>query len=149
MEEKHMFSNEKETEKLYYKDSHKKEIEARVLRCEKNAQGDGYRIVLDRTAFFPEGGGQFGDIGWLNEVKVTDTREKGGIIFHETKEPLEEGSTVKGRLDFEVRFDRMQQHTGEHILSGLVHYLYGYDNVGFHLGEEITTLDFNGELTED
>ncbi len=147
MEEKHMFSNEKETEKLYYKDSHKKEFEARVLRCEKNAQGDGYRIVLDRTAFFPEGGGQFGDIGWLNEVKVTDTREKGGIIFHETKEPLEEGSTVKGRLDFEVRFDRMQQHTGEHILSGLVHYLYGYDNVGFHLGEEITTLDFNGELT--
>ena len=118
-----------------------------MLRCEKNAQGDGYRIVLDRTAFFPEGGGQFGDIGWLNEVKVTDTREKDGIIFHETKEPLEEGSTVKGRLDFEVRFDRMQQHTGEHILSGLVHYLYGYDNVGFHLGEEITTLDFNGELT--
>lgn len=142
-----------ETEKLYYKDSHMKEFEATVVSCEEklSAKGEktGYRIVLDRTAFFPEGGGQFGDIGWLNEVEVFDTHEKGGMIYHETREAMEPGRTVKGKLDFDVRFDRMQQHTGEHILSGLVHSLYGYDNVGFHLGAEITTLDFNGELTEE
>ena len=140
-----------ETERLYYKDSHRKEFEATVLSCEekitKKGEKAGYRIVLDRTAFFPEGGGQFGDVGRLGDAEVTDTREKDGIIYHETKEPLAPGSTVKGKLDFDVRFDRMQQHSGEHILSGLVHNLYGYDNVGFHLGAEITTLDFNGELT--
>ena len=152
MEAKTMDLSGQETERLYYKDSHRKEFEATVLSCEEkiNAKGEkaGYRIVLDRTAFFPEGGGQFGDAGWLDDAEVTDTREKGGVIFHETKKPLAPGSRVKGRLDFDVRFDRMQQHSGEHILSGLVHNLYGYDNVGFHLGEEITTLDFNGELTE-
>lgn len=153
MEEKRMSAGGRKTERLYDRDSHKKEFEARVLSCEKKAEaGEGqavYRVVLDRTAFFPEGGGQFGDVGWLDAAEVTDTREKDGVVFHETKEPLAVGSTVKGRLDFEVRFDRMQQHTGEHILSGLVHSLYGYDNVGFHLGAEITTLDFNGELTAE
>lgn len=151
MEERRMISHGQETEKLYYKDSHMKEFEAAVVSCEekRSAKGEktGYRVVLDRTAFFSEGGGQFGDRGWLDDVEVLDTHEKGGIIFHETREPLKPGQRVKGKLDFEVRFDRMQQHSGEHILSGLVHSLYGYDNVGFHLGEEITTLDFNGELT--
>lgn len=153
MEEKQMASHGQETEKLYYKDSHRKEFEATVLSCgeKRSAEGEktGYRIVLDRTAFFPEGGGQFGDVGRLDDTEVLDTREKDGIIYHETKEPLEPGRKVKGKLDFEVRFDRMQQHSGEHILSGLVHNLYGYDNVGFHLGAEITTLDFNGELTKE
>ena len=151
MEAKAMDLSGQETERLYYKDSHRKEFEATVLSCEekitKKGEKAGYRIVLDRTAFFPEGGGQFGDVGRLGDAEVTDTREKDGIIYHETKEPLAPGSTVKGKLDFDVRFDRMQQHSGEHILSGLVHNLYGYDNVGFHLGAEITTLDFNGELT--
>lgn len=153
MEEKQMRPHGQETEKLYDKDSHMKEFEATVVSCEEkiSARGEktGYRIVLDRTAFFPEGGGQFGDVGWLDEIKVTDTREKNGIIFHETEKPLEPGRRVKGKLNFDVRFDRMQQHTGEHILSGLVHSLYGYDNVGFHLGAEITTLDFNGELSPE
>lgn len=153
MEAKEMNLSGQETERLYYKDSHRKEFEATVLSCEeklsKKGERTGYLVVLDRTTFFPEGGGQFGDIGWLNETEVTDTREKDGVIYHETKAPLLPGSRVKGRLNYEVRFDRMQQHTGEHILSGLVHNLYGYDNVGFHLGAEITTLDFNGELTEE
>ncbi len=144
-----METGKKVTEKLYDKDSHRKEFEAVVTACEENEKKGGYRVVLDQTAFFPEGGGQFGDVGRLDEVEVTDTREKGGVIYHETKEALEPGRKVKGKIDFAVRFDRMQQHSGEHILSGLVHHLYGYDNVGFHLGAEATTLDFNGELSEE
>ncbi len=153
MEEKQLTIRENATEKLYYKDSHRREFTATVISCEEQVTSkgkkDGWRIVLDRTAFFPEGGGQFGDRGWLNGIPVTDTKEKGGVIYHMAREPLAVGTAVNGRLDFEERFSRMQQHTGEHILSGIVHSLYGYDNVGFHLGEEITTLDFNGELTEE
>ncbi len=140
---------EKETEKLYDKDSHMKEFEALVTACEEDEKSGGYKVILDRTAFFPEGGGQFGDVGRLDETEVTDTKERGGVIYHKTKEALEPGRRVKGKIDFAVRFDRMQQHSGEHILSGLVHNLYGYDNVGFHLGAEVTTLDFNGEMTEE
>lgn len=153
MEEKQMTSHGQETEKLYYKDSHMKEFTATVVSCEEKqtAKGEktGYRVVLDRTVFFPEGGGQPGDVGWLDNVEVFDTHEKNGTICHETKEALTPGQKVKGKLNFDVRFDRMQQHSGEHIISGLVHNLYGYDNVGFHLGEEITTLDFNKELTAE
>lgn len=147
MEEKQMAVRADATEKLFYKDSHMKEFIAAVMSCEE--EKNGYRIVLDQTAFFPEGGGQFGDIGWLNGVEVMDTHEKNGIIWHETKEPIEPGTVVEGKLNFEERFDRMQQHSGEHILSGIVHSLYGYDNVGFHLGTDVTTLDFNGELSEE
>ena len=136
------------TEKLFDTNSYLKEFHATVLSCEPKNETT-WRVVLDTTAFFPEGGGQAGDNGWLNEIEVTDTHEKQGIIYHETKEPLEAGTQVAGKIDFATRFDKMQQHTGEHILSGIVHSLYGYDNVGFHLGAEMTTLDFNGELTED
>lgn len=153
MEEKELAAQGEATEKLFYKDSHQKEFTANVLSCEEkiSAKGEklGYRVVLDRTAFFPEGGGQFGDRGWLNDVEVFDTHEKNGIIYHEVKTPLKAGTKVTGKLDFEERFARMQQHTGEHIVSGIVHRLYGYDNVGFHLGADVTTLDFNGELTEE
>lgn len=153
MEEKKLTQGTNATEKLFYRDSHRKTFEATVLSCEEkiSSKGEkqGYRIVLDRTAFFPEGGGQFGDVGWLNEVEVTDTHEKDGLVLHETGKPIPAGTAVKGNLNYEVRFDRMQQHTGEHIVSGIVHRLYGYDNVGFHLGEEATTLDFNGELTDE
>lgn len=138
---------EKATERLFYEDSHRKEFTATVLSCEEYKEG--YRVVLDRTAFFPEGGGQFGDQGWLNGVEVTDTKEEESIIYHETKEPFAAGETVEGKLDFDERFARMQQHTGEHIISGIVHRMFGYDNVGFHLGAEVTTLDFNGELSEE
>ena len=138
----------KVTEKLYNQDNYLKEFTATVVSCEQK-NDTTYRVVLDRTAFFHEGGGQTGDIGWLNDMEVTDTREKGGVIYHETKSPLETGTQVTGKIDFAVRYDKMQQHTGEHILSGIVCATYGYNNVGFHLSTEITTLDFDGELSAD
>ena len=147
MEEKLMTDRKNATEKLYYKDGYMKEFTAEVVSCEKEKKG--YRVVLDRTALFPEGGGQFGDSGWIDDVRVLDTQEKEGIISHMTEAPFEVGAHVTGKLDFAERFSRMQQHTGEHILSGIVHRLHGYDNVGFHLGAEVTTLDFNGELDEE
>ena len=134
------------TEKLYDKDSYLQEFIATVISCEQK-NDTTYRVVLDRTAFFPEGGGQTGDIGWLNDIAVTDTREKAGVIYHETNAPMEPGTQAAGKIDFAVRYDKMQQHTGEHILSGIVCAAYGYNNVGFHLSTEITTLDFDGELS--
>ena len=147
MEEKKMALREDATEKLFYKDSHMREFTALVLSCE--AVKNGYQVVLDRTAFFPEGGGQFGDTGCLNGVEVFDTHDKDGLVYHYTGEALEVGTQVEGRLNFEERFSRMQQHSGEHILSGIINSLFGYDNVGFHLGADVTTLDFNGELTSE
>ena len=153
MVEKQMTSDGEETKKLYYEDSHLKEFTATVLSCEERltAKGkkDGYAVVLDQTVFFPEGGGQLGDRGWIDGVEVYDTHEKGGVILHYTKTPVEVGKTITGKLDFAERFSRMQEHSGEHIVSGIVHRLHGYDNVGFHLGSENTTLDFNGELSEE
>lgn len=134
--------------RLFDTDSYLKEFQATVVSCEQKNE-DTWRVVLDQTAFFPEGGGQTGDTGWLNQIEVIDTREKAGVIYHETKEPLEVGMQVTGKIDFAARFDKMQQHTGEHILSGIVCATYGYNNVGFHLSSEITTLDFDGELTAE
>lgn len=136
------------TEKLYDKDSYLQKFQATVVSCDQKSETT-WGIVLDRTAFFPEGGGQTGDTGWLNEIEVIDTREKAGVIYHETKAPLEVGTQVAGKIDFPVRFDKMQQHTGEHILSGIVCAAYGYNNVGFHLSKDITTLDFDGELSAE
>lgn len=135
------------TEKLFYQDGYLKEFSAEVLSCEQ--EKDHYKIVLDRTAFFPEGGGQYGDIGWLNDIEVFDTQEKEDVVYHYTRQPLEVGETVQGRLNWEVRFDRMQQHSGEHIISGLVHGKFGYDNVGFHLADDYCTMDFNGPITAE
>lgn len=135
------------TEKLYYQDSHKKEFEATVVSCEPY-KGQ-YRIVLDRTAFFPEGGGQYADTGMLDAVNITDVHEKDGIIYHTADAPLEAGSRVTGRIHWEERFEKMQQHTGEHIVSGLVHQRFGYQNVGFHLGSDYCTMDFNGPITKE
>lgn len=135
------------TERLYYKDSHLETFTAKVLACE--IKGDIYGIVLDRTAFFPEGGGQYADTGFLNDDEVLDVQESDGKIYHYLRMPLLVGSTVNGRINYGERFVKMQQHTGEHIVSGLVHTCFGYDNVGFHLGTEEVTLDFNGPLTED
>ena len=136
------------TEKIYDKDSYLQKFKATVVSCDQKSETT-WGIVLDRTAFFPEGGGQTGDTGWLNEIEVIDTREKAGVIYHETKAPLEVGTQVAGKIDFPVRFDKMQQHTGEHILSGIVCAAYGYNNVGFHLSKDITTLDFDGELSAE
>lgn len=135
------------TKKLYYKNSYQKKFTATVTDCETII--DGYRICLDQTAFFPEGGGQAGDSGLLDNCEVFDTREKDGLIWHYTKAPLEPGTTVTGQIDWAKRFDRMQQHTGEHIVSGLVHKHFHYNNVGFHLGETEVTLDFDGPITKE
>ena len=133
------------TSKLYEEDRHLREFSARVLDCRK--EGDGWAVILDRTAFFPEGGGQEGDRGELENVRVLDTRILDGEILHLTDGPLPIGETVTGRLDWDLRFRRMQDHSGEHIVSGLVYQKYGYNNVGFHLGDGEVTLDFSGELT--
>ena len=135
------------TEKLYYEDSHLQEFKATVTACEPDKKG--FRIALDRTAFFPEGGGQYGDTGTLNGIAVLDTHEKGDTLWHYTREALAPGTSVTGKLDFVQRFSRMQQHSGEHIVSGLVHQRFGYDNVGFHLGDPDVTLDFNGSITKE
>ena len=133
-------------EKIFYQDTHIIDFEAKVLDCVKEPDGK-YRITLDRTSFFPEEGGQGADCGTLNGQEVLDVQIKADVIYHYTKEPLEVGSTVTGHVDWAQRFDYMQQHSGEHIVSGLVHAQYGYDNVGFHLGKEEVTLDFNGSLS--
>lgn len=137
------------TEKLYYEDSHLSRFHAQVLECEWDEKKKCFGVVLDRTAFFPEGGGQYADPGTLNGIAVEDVKEKGDRIFHYVKQALEPGTDAEGILDFRERFSRMQQHSGEHIVSGLVHRHFGYDNVGFHLGEDLVTMDFNGPLTEE
>ena len=133
------------TEKLFYEDSHIAEFEAQVLSC--TAAGSGYEVELDRTAFFPEGGGQYADTGVLGGVRVTDVQERDGRVLHMTDGPLDAGMRVTGRIDWEDRFMKMQQHSGEHIVSGLIHARFGYNNVGFHLGTEDCTMDFSGVLT--
>ena len=132
------------TEKLYYGDSHLFAFTATVQDCRE--EKEGFAVVLDRTAFFPEGGGQPADTGTLGSAHVLDVRERDGEILHFTDEPLAPGSAVEGRLDAEQRLRRMQNHSGEHILSGLVHESFGYDNVGFHMGADCMTIDFSGEL---
>ena len=133
------------TEKLYYKDSHIKEFEAKVKSCTEN--NGRFEIVLDRTAFFPEGGGQLADTGYIGEARVTDAHEKSGEVVHYADISLEEGKNYKCAIDWEQRFRRMQNHTGEHIVSGLVHRKFGFDNVGFHMGKDAVTIDFNGEMS--
>lgn len=135
------------TEKLFYQDSHIAEFEAEVLSC--TAAGAGYEVELDRTVFFPEGGGQYADTGMLGGVRVTDVQERDGSVLHMTDGPLDAGMRVTGRIDWEERFMKMQQHSGEHIVSGLVHARFGYTNVGFHLGTEDCTMDFSGVLTDE
>ena len=133
------------TEKLYYQDSHLFTFDAVVLDCREEKKG--YSVVLDRTAFFPEGGGQLADTGTLGTARVLDVYERGGEIRHYTDVPLSVGERVEGRVDAEQRMRRMQNHSGEHILSGLTHAAYGYDNVGFHMWAECMIIDFSGELT--
>ncbi len=136
-----------DTRKLYYEDARIKDFQARVLACEQGKEG--WEVVLDATAFFPEEGGQSADTGTLGSARVLDAHEKGGVVVHRTDGPLVVGETVEGRLDWAERFRKMQNHTGEHIVSGLVHKKYGYENVGFHLGDDGCTVDFNGELTRE
>ena len=135
------------TTRLFDQDAYLGEFEATVGRsvCE----GGMYRVLLDQTAFFPEGGGQPADEGTLDGIFVTDVQEIDGEIWHTVEAPLEPGKTVVGKLDFEKRFSNMQNHCGEHIVSGIVHRIYGFNNVGFHMGSDVITVDFDGVLTEE
>ena len=135
------------TEKLFYLDSHIKEFTATVLSCEKGRHG--YDIVLNRTAFYPEGGGQPGDRGVLGGVTVTDTHEANGEILHYCEEPLPVGAEVTGKIDWDRRFRFMQSHSGEHMVSGLIHAAFGYSNVGFHMGKDSVTIDFDGFISDE
>ena len=133
------------TKKLYDLDSHRRDFTAAVLRCD--ADGERYAVVLDQTLFFPEGGGQPADTGVLGGARVLDVQITPEAIVHYTDAPLMPGAQVRGEIDWPQRFRRMQGHSGEHIISGLIHSEYGLDNVGFHLGQDTITMDYNGELT--
>ena len=132
------------TEKLYYTDSFMTEFTAVVLSCEQGKEV--WQVVLDRTAFYPEGGGQPADHGTLGGARVTDVREKEGLILHTCDKALAVGETVTGVIDWARRFDHMQQHSGEHVVSGIICARYGCDNVGFHLGKDMVTIDFNHDI---
>lgn len=132
------------TEKLYYIDPYQREFDATVVSCEKT--DGGFAVVLDRTAFYPEGGGQPWDLGVLGSTNVLDVHERGDVIVHRCDRPLAAGTTVHGAIDWARRFDLMQQHSGEHLVSGVVHSRFGYDNVGFHMGSDVITIDFSGSL---
>ena len=133
-----------ETKKLYYVNPHLSRFSAHVLSCTETEKG--FEIILDQTAFYPEGGGQAADTGTLDSVRVLDTREQGEAIVHLCSGPLAAGAAVEGIIDYDLRFDRMQQHTGEHIVSGLINARYGWHNTGFHMGTESTTIDFDGVI---
>ena len=130
--------------KLYYDSAYIKEFEAQVLSCQEGKKG--WEITLSATAFYPEGGGQPADTGLLGNVRVTDVHEKDGQVVHYTDGPLPVGEMVRGVIDWDRRFQHMQEHSGEHLVSGLIHQRFGYDNVGFHMGTDEVTIDFNGVL---
>lgn len=141
------------TYKLYDTDSHLTRCEATVLGCEFDTARNAYAVILDQTVFFPEGGGQFADLGYITEQEdsaaVLDVQISEDLIMHYIDKPLTVGTKVTCEIDFARRFDFMQQHSAEHILSGLVYRNLGYHNVGFHLGLTETTLDFDGPLTSE
>ncbi|MBQ0084155.1 MAG: alanyl-tRNA editing protein [Clostridiales bacterium] len=134
------------TVRLYDEDAYLAEFSATVLSCEEKS--GKFSVCLDKTAFFPTAGGQEGDTGSIGNAKVSETLIENGIIYHICEAPLEIGKEYPCFLNFKERFDKMQNHSGEHIISGIVHSLFGYDNTGFHLSNNIVTLDFNGMLTQ-
>ncbi len=135
------------TEKLYENNSYQAVFSATVTDCFRH--GDKFAIILDKTCFFPNQGGQYADNGSLNCKNVEDVQIVGGEIYHLLSSPFTIGEKVEGKVDMRVRFRRMQTHTGEHILSGVIHNLFGFDNVGFHLGDGYATVDTSGKLTRD
>ena len=141
-----------QTIRLYDEAPYDKDFEACVLSCVQEVD-DRYSLILDRTLFFPEEGGQTPDRGMLSvsnsQLDVLDVQITDGIIRHTVSSPVEAGSAVSGHIDWAHRYDNMRQHSGEHILSGLVHSMYGYDNVGFRLSDHEVTVDYNGKLTDD
>ena len=134
-----------DTRMLFYEDAFLRSCTSAVREC--SAAGDRFEIELDQTCFYPEGGGQPGDTGMLGDVPVFDTQLRGGRILHYTRSPLTPGTEVTAAVDWDRRFDLMQQHSGEHMVSGVIHRLWGYENMGFHMGADRTTIDLSGPLT--
>ena len=134
-------------ETLYEQDAFLRQFTARVVSCTQGKKG--FDIVLDQTAFYPEGGGQPYDTGTLGTVKVLEVHEREGKVVHTCGSPLEVASEVEGAIDWERRFDLMQHHSGEHIVSGMAHAKWGCDNVGFHMGADVITIDLNILLDEE
>lgn len=146
--------------RLFDEDAYIQSFDAVITGVAENKAGQVI-VSFDRTAFFPEGGGQDADTGVITvngeSLRVTDVHEKEGQVWHtlslSTEQQsfretlLAEGSALHGQIDWPERFGRMQSHSGEHILSGLVHEAYGYENVGFHMGADVMTIDFSGPLT--
>ena len=139
------------TVRLYDRDAYARVFEATVISCQEITKEDRrlYEVVLDQTLFFPEEGGQSPDKGVINDIQVTDVQINNEIITHYLESAIPAGSKVIGRIDWAHRFNNMQQHSGEHVFSGIVHKKFGYDNVGFHLSDQVVTMDFNGVLTAD
>ena len=135
------------TIKLYENDSYIKDFTATVISCTET--DGGFLVVLDKTAFFPEGGGQDADKGKINGIEVLDVQIKDDVIYHKLENPLEIGATVDCKIDWNTRFYRMQNHTGEHIVSGVIHRTFGYNNVGFHMNDTLVTFDVDGPLTDE
>lgn len=134
-----------DTVKLYYENAYTQDFTAVVESCE--AVKNGFAVTLDRTAFYPEGGGQPADHGTLGEARVLDVHEKDGVVTHLCDRALSVGAEVSGRIDWARRFDHMQQHSGEHIISGLLCSAFHCDNVGFHMGADVVTIDYNAPIT--
>ena len=135
------------TIKLYENDSYIKDFSASVVSCTETE--GGFLVVLDKTAFFPEGGGQDADKGEINGIEVLDVQIKDDVIYHKLENPLEIGATVDCKIDWDTRFSRMQNHTGEHIVSGVIHRTFGYNNVGFHMNDTLVTFDVDGPLNDE
>lgn len=133
-----------QTRKLFYEDCHLQQFSATVTDCRE--ADNGWQVTLDATAFYPEGGGQACDTGTLGDARVLDVREQGEEIIHLCDRALPVGSKADGIIDWERRFDLMQQHSGEHILSGLVNKKYGFHNAGFHVGKDVMEIDFDGMI---
>lgn len=135
------------TVRLFDEDAYLREFFSQVVECIR--ENGEFKVRLEQTAFYPEGGGQPADTGYLNEVRVTDVHEKDGEIWHSVSEEILPGTEVTGRIDWERRYYFMQNHSGEHIVSGIVNRRFGYHNVGFHMNLNLVTLDFDGILTEE
>lgn len=136
------------TKKLYDYDAYATEFEASVISCEE-IEGKIYAVILDQTLFFPEEGGQTPDKGQINGIEVYDVQIKDDVITHYVMQPLEVGQEVKGYINWQHRFFNMQQHSGEHLFSGLAWRKHGLKNVGFHLSNQIVTMDFDKVLSEE
>lgn len=141
----------KPTIKLYDENPYETSFTGRVLSCKEVSLQDemAYQVILDRTLFFPEEGGQSPDRGTINGIQVETVQLWEGYIVHTLSQPFEEGVMIEGKIDWNYRFSNMQQHSAEHIFSGIVHREYQLNNVGFHLSDSVVTMDFDGPLTRE